>query len=121
MPFNLQRYVVVKVQVEGMHRWEACPFEEVKFLRNPHRHIFHITCKKAVEHNDRDIEIILLKRAVQNYLTTTRFDSGIGCLNFGNSSCEDIAEVLINEFNLTACQVLEDGENGAESFNLNNK
>jgi len=33
--------------------------------------------------------------------------------NFGNRSCEDIAEELIETFDLLNCEVLEDGENGA--------
>lgn len=103
---NLSRYVIVKLQFEGYHQWSDCPIEDVSFLRNLHRHIFHVTATKEVTHNDRDVEIIMLKRNILSYLSGQP-------INFGNNSCEDIAEILINKFDLISCEVLEDGENGA--------
>jgi hypothetical protein len=81
--------------------------EEVSFLKDKHRHIFHIKIKKQVTHNDRELEIILFKRNILEYLNST-FKN-----DFGEMSCEDIAENLINKFNLKSCEVLEDNENGA--------
>lgn len=71
--------------------------------------MFHIRCRKAVDHENRDIEIILLKREI-----TAKLRKGYGqpC-NFGAMSCETIARILVVEYNLTTCEVLEDGENGA--------
>ena len=42
--------VIVKLQIEGLHKWPAAKemFPEVDFLSVGHRHIFHITCKKKV-------------------------------------------------------------------------
>jgi len=57
---SLKKSVVVTLQVEGVHYWEDCPIPEVAFLKNLHRHIFHIKAMKTVQHNDRDIEIIML-------------------------------------------------------------
>lgn len=105
--------VVVKLQVEGLHRWEGCSIKKVIFLINEHRHVFHIVCKKQVSHNDRDIEIICLKRSIQKYLLEKYSEDGIVC-NFDTMSCEMIAEELLKEFGLTYCSVLEDNENGAE-------
>jgi hypothetical protein len=102
---GLKRSVIVTLQVEGFHHWPDAP-DDVAFLRYPHRHTFHIEACKAVEHNNRDIEIILMKRSIQRYLLSYNGD-------FGQLSCEDIAERLINEFGLLYCRVLEDGENGA--------
>ena len=51
--------IIVKLQKEGIHNWDKCPFDEVDYLQYPHRHIFHIVCKKKVTHEDRDIEIIM--------------------------------------------------------------
>ncbi len=101
------KLVVVTLDVEGIHAWPQCPFEEVKFLRDPHRHLFKIRCAKKVGHLDRDIEIIMLKRMILGYLNTKY--SG----QFGSMSCEMIADDLMTEFNLDSCVVLEDGENGA--------
>lgn len=101
--------IVVKLTFEGVHCWPKCNIKEVMFLRNPHRHIFFVKCKKEVNHNDRDIEIIQLKRQIEKYLSAFKKD-------FGSKSCEMIATLLVKEFNLNYCEVLEDNENGAEVF-----
>lgn len=103
---NLRKEIVIKLQVEGIHKWGTCNLPEVSFLAYPHRHIFHITITKEVEHNDRDIEIIMFKRNVLKYL-------GKQPVMFDNKSCESIAEELLLEFNATSVVVLEDNENGA--------
>jgi len=105
--------IIVRLQVEGLHQWKGCDIEDVMFLAEPHRHIFHIECRKKVSHNDRDIEIICFKRSIQRYLAETYAKGGIVC-NFGGMSCEMIAMELTKKFNLTYCSVLEDNENGAE-------
>ena len=102
----MKKQIVVKLQVEGLHQWKGCPIEEVSFLRDRHRHMFHIEVRKRVTHNDRDIEIIMLKREILKYL-------GKQPIEFGNQSCEMIAEDLYKEFNCTYVSVLEDNENGA--------
>lgn len=104
---GLVRFIVVKLEVEATHNWPACPLREVIFLRSEHRHIFKIECKKRVNHNEREIEIILFKRRIARFLST--FEG-----RFGSRSCEGIAEMLLCEFGLASCTVLEDGENGAE-------
>ena len=102
--------VVVTLSVEGIHSWADCPIEEVNFLRSPHRHQFVIKAKKYARHEDRDFEIIVLKRQMLAYLAS---HFGTPCL-FGNWSCEMIAGHLCDHFGLCSCEVLEDGENGAE-------
>lgn len=113
--------VFCTLQVEGTHNWPGCPFDEVAYLRDPHRHMFHIKAYKLVTHSDRDVEFIMLKRKIQNYIfghywayhvdkedrITTRI------CEFGAKSCEMLAEELINKFDLSRCEVNEDGENGA--------
>lgn len=100
--------IIVKLIYAGLHCWKDCPLDEVSYLRNLHRHNFYITCKKSVTHDDRDIEIIMFKHKINNYLEEKY--SG----NFGTMSCEMIAKDLVNKFKLSYCEVLEDNENGAE-------
>lgn len=102
--------IVVSLQIEGLHNWPECPIPEVEFLKDLHRHVFHIRAKKLVSHNDRDVEIIMLKRDILQYFAACH---GTPC-NFGRMSCEDIAEQLMITFSLSSCRVLEDNENGAE-------
>jgi hypothetical protein len=105
--------VFCTLQLEGIHNWPGCPFPEVDYLRDPHRHVFHIKAHKIVTHNDRDVEFIILKHAVQQHLLDQYWDEKYKCLMFGARSCEMIAEELISKFDLSKCEVSEDGENGA--------
>lgn len=111
--------VVVSLQVEGVHCWADCPIEDVLFLRDPHRHMFHIKATKVVSHDDRDVEIIMLKRAMKHNLLVLYSDKTKAALSieeplfFGTMSCEMIARHLLEKFELSSCEVLEDGENGA--------
>jgi hypothetical protein len=101
--------IIVKLQIEGIHRWKDCPIEEVSYLRNLHRHTFGIACKKTVTHSDRDTEFIQFKHQIKNYLQKY-YDSNYDLYNFDGMSCEMIATELLQKFNLTECSVDEDGE-----------
>jgi hypothetical protein len=104
----METNIIVKLNFAALHNWPDCNIKEVDYLKYPHRHTFFITCKKAVSHNDRDIEIIMLKNSISNHLYKN-YAKG-----FGSMSCEMIAEMLLKAFDLNYCQVLEDNENGAE-------
>jgi hypothetical protein len=106
-----RKEIVINLQVEGVHRWEDCDIEEVYFLRDYHRHIFHIEVRKEVSHNDREIEIIMLKRDIIFHLNLNWGYNG--SLFFDNMSCEDIAEWIYKRFECSYVKVLEDNENGA--------
>lgn len=108
--------IVVRLQIEGLHCWPAAKevFPEVGFLSDPHRHIFFIELKKQVYHDDRDIEFIMFKRDVQDYLYKKYYDNDKRCYYFSNMSCEMIAKELLREFSCDFVSVFEDNENGAE-------
>jgi hypothetical protein len=108
--------VIVKLQVDGLHCWPAAKdlFPEVAFLSDLHRHMFHITLKKAVYHDDRDIEFIMFKRDVIEYLHDKYYNTSDRSHVFGAMSCEMIARELLEHFECTYVSVFEDDENGAE-------
>ena len=110
--------IIVKLQVEGIHWWTDAKnvFPEVGFLSDAHRHIFHITCKKRVNHDDRDVEFIMFKRDIQDYLHNKYYMEKIRIHQFGHQSCEMIARELYEKFDLEYCSVFEDNENGAEIY-----
>lgn len=108
-----QAYVYCSLQVEGTHCWPSCPFDEVAYLRDPHRHVFHIKAYKHVTHDDRDVEFIMLKHQIQNSLRLGYWNEDQKLHVFGAKSCEMIAKELIFNFHLHMCEVNEDGENGA--------
>ena len=112
--------VYCTLQIEGVHNWPECPFDEVGYLRDPHRHIFHIKAYKLVEHSDRDVEFIMLKHRIESYLHQNYYAPSASMMGvggpwheFGARSCEMIAHELIEQFDLSRCEVSEDNENGA--------
>lgn len=105
--------VYCTLQVEGTHNWPNCPYDEVDYLRVPHRHMFHVKAFKEVFHDDRDQEFIMLKHAVQEHLGSKYYNVDKCLCVFGARSCEMIARELVEAFGLSRCEVSEDDENGA--------
>lgn len=105
--------VVVKLQIPGIHQWSECPFKDVDFLNHPHRHLFHIVCKRAVTHDNRDVEVIRFKQEITDWINDAFPFNGVA-YSLGETSCEMLCRTLADKFNLCYCSVLEDGENGAE-------
>lgn len=129
------RAIIVKFQAEGIHCFPEAP-NEVAYLRQPHRHMFHFEVTLEVFHNDREIEFILLKNELQwemkQYLNTQRRlwehpRQGEESV-LPRFSCEDLAEYLAKYINRMypakfpngkrrkragAIEVYEDDENGA--------
>lgn len=102
---GLEISIVINFKFEGIHRWEACPYEDVSFLKNQHRHIFYVKVIKNVSHENRDIEIIKFKRELESAYS--------GIVDLGNKSCEMVAIEILTRYHCKEVEVLEDGENGA--------
>ena len=105
--------IIARLQIEGIHRWQNCPIEEVSYLRDYHRHVFHIIGKAYVKHSDRDIEFIQLTHEIRRYLLSKYYTQKYSCCFFDNNSCEMLAHELSHQFDLYECEVNEDGESGA--------
>jgi hypothetical protein len=102
-------YIVIQTQFEALHCWPECDIEGVEFLKNTHRHIFHVKMKWRVSHTDRNIEFIQKKREVNLFL------SSFNGQDLGRKSCEDIALILSDQFkDCVFISVFEDAENGVE-------
>lgn len=105
--------VIVKAQFEAIHKWENA-HGEVAFLADYHRHVFHVTLEVEVRHDDREIEFILLKRALEKYLNHIPKKSTL--------SCEMMAKGVLQWVSATygartcSCSIFEDGENGAKVY-----
>lgn len=95
------------IRFEGFHRWPNAP-DEVAFLRDRHRHIFHVRAEVEVHHDDRDVEFILLGRRVLAEVKSITEAEDVSCW-----SCERWAREFLDRLNLVKCEVSEDGENGA--------
>lgn len=104
--------VFVTTEFEGFHHWPEAP-EQVRFLRNVHRHLFKVAVFVDVSHDDRHVEFILLKRTLEDLIAET---------NAGDTktwSCEQWARWIATRLPIVAgvdvvqVEVSEDGENGA--------
>ena len=107
-------FIWVTLQKEGIHKYKDAP-DEVSFLRNKHRHIFHFKVHLEIFHDERDVEFIMFKRDIQRYLDSMGKD-------FNNKSCEMLADDIFNYFKsfnkyegrTLVVNVSEDNENGIE-------
>jgi len=111
----MKTYIIVRLQVDGIHCWPAAKevFPEVAFLSDPHRHVFHIEAKKEVFHDDRDVEFVMFKRDILDYLRAFYYRSQKRAHDFGAMSCEKIAKDIQKQFDCKSVTVWEDLENGA--------
>lgn len=115
-------FIVVKTQFQGIHRYTGAP-DEVAFLRQPHRHMFYVELEMQVFNNDRELEFLLVKKSLDNFIKLN-----YGMIDLGNKSCEMIAEEIQKwakkyyyldahqypnvSFRKVNVKVFEDNENG---------
>ena len=114
MPTN----VIAKIECDGLHNWPDAQsvFPEVGFLASMHRHKWYITAKKAVNHDDRDVEFIMFGRDIKYYLMHQYYSPKSRTHEFGAKSCEMLAKEIMKEFGCCYVSVFEDDENGAEVY-----
>ena len=109
-------YIWVTARKEMLHYYPDAP-KQVEYLRNPHRHIFHIKFYIEIFSDDREIEFIMFKHEVEDLLK----DEDIKTM-----SCEMLANHLHVMMDIKyknrkmKIEVSEDGENGA-SMEYDNK
>lgn len=120
----MRKSITSRCQIPGFHQWREAP-DAYSYLKNIHRHIFHFDVEIFVDES-REIEFInfkhfLIKTIKEIYQDKEPLFDLEGSVNFGNSSCEDIAENLFNflienNTDVKEISVSEDGENGATVY-----
>ena len=109
----MKTYMILNMIFEGIHRYVDAP-EEVKFLRNYHRHLFHVTIKIQLFKGDRELEFFVVQRALRP-LIKLWFATH---MNYNDTSCETAAKTIHYIVQMqyanraVSVQVMEDGENG---------
>jgi hypothetical protein len=83
--------IEVREIVLGVHNWSNCPHKEVDFLTYPHHHDFVIRVSCEVDHNDRDVEFIMLRIWVKKFIKN-RYNIKDEIVYFGSRSCEMISD-----------------------------
>lgn len=105
----MKRFIITHNELVGFHRYPNAP-EFCSYLSARHRHVFVIECQFKVSHNERELEINEMQEQIKKRLV---LDFGQPC-EFGDMSCESIAEHIMNCFdNCCKVTVLEDGYGGA--------
>lgn len=105
----MTRTIITHNEIIGFHCYPQAP-EWCSYLKNKHRHVFVIECHFTVSHNEREIEINEQQKQISQIFLNA---FGSPC-EFGDMSCESIAEWILNAFvNATEVKVLEDGYGGA--------
>lgn len=117
---ELSNKIFVRFQREGIHCYPQAAtdpklatgdWDDVSFLSNPHRHMFHFEVEIQVYHNDREVEFIQFKRWLERLYTSNT-------LKLDFMSCEMIADNLADKISekypgrMFHIQVSEDKENG---------
>lgn len=112
--WTTKTWIHVKTLFEGFHHWKDAP-DEVAFLKNLHRHLFHVKASITVGHDDRELEFFMVKRVMDEYLDFMLKEKKniVG-------SCEMVATDLIYYLRIKygddrdyRVEVSEDGENSA--------
>jgi hypothetical protein len=109
---NKGTYVYCQTRFIGFHCWEDAP-PQVGYLRAVHRHEFHVKLTVKVDHDNRDVEFITMRKQLDKYLNHPHPSWQL------TISCEMIAqmiEVHMREqyrYEVASVEVSEDGENGA--------
>ena len=108
------KLIIVRGQYEFIHRYVGAP-REVMYLRNQHRHMFNYEVELEVYHDDRELEFIMVKHEIEDYLS--RRESNWT----DETSCEQMAEFIglclqakYGFERSLSVSVFEDNENGAK-------
>lgn len=104
------RQIIIRTQFVGFHRYLNAP-EEVKFLREFHRHIFYVEAVFDVEFANRELEFFIEKKKINNALKRYRD-------KYFEESCEQVAEWLCSKIGASEVSVFEDDENGGKFLNI---
>ena len=109
---KIKTYVYCKTRFQGLHCWPEAP-HSVDYLRNLHRHEFHVMVKCIVT-KDRGIEFITLKEKVDEYIPklAKSWPVSISCEMMAKS-IGDSFKYSADDYPVVSVEVSEDGENGA--------
>ena len=111
----MKTFVWATTQIESWHRWVDAP-EQYAYLRNSHRHMFHVKVELSVDGLDREVEFIDLKHRVgkwcEDLQSTSEFASGTSCEHMARYVLDAVDEYYGPDRGIIVT-VSEDGENGA--------
>ena len=111
MPSSPIILIEIRFNLPGLHNFNRAA-GITGYLSNQHRHTFNFVIKKVVNHTDRDVEFIAFSAEIKDYLQDSFVLLPDKSYNFEDKSCEDLALLLFEKFDLFSCWVYEDNEYG---------
>jgi hypothetical protein len=115
---GMTKSIIVKTQFAGVHNWPEAP-DVVKFLREPHRHIFKIKVIIPIN-KDRELEFFMVKKIIDEFISNKFWWAYGEIAELKSTSCEELAEKIGRwlieqcDFPRVSVIVMEDGENGSK-------
>lgn len=106
---NKTTTIIIKTQFEGVHQYIDAP-DAVAMLRSIHRHLFYVKVELAVCSDDRELEFLLVKRTLNEFLSSKPFTIAASCEQMADAICKFLTTKYGNR-NIKCC-VYEDNENG---------
>lgn len=107
----MRRFAAVRFRVPGFHSWPDAP-EERAYLRERHRHLFHVSVQVEVDHASREIEF-------HDLLDFCKMAWPMAEDGSNDWSCETMGELMMGGLRrkypgrCVVVEVWEDGECGA--------
>ena len=109
---EIRTSIFCRTTFEAFHRWPDAP-PEVEFLRDRHRHLFHVELRIEVTHDDREVEFLLLQNALKEWIQETLANEDTSTWSC-ESWCRATMQVAwFDSYFASYVSVSEDGENGA--------
>lgn len=109
----MKRFIKVRTAFEGFHYWKDAPIE-VGFLRNLHRHVFHVEARIVVKHDNRALEFFIVQHFLEDIIKK-KWPTG----ELKEMSCEMVAyeiyKAIAMQYKIRSgitVYVSEDDENG---------
>lgn len=89
---GIKQWIEVDTQFEVLHYWAECPYEDVSFLRNIHRH--KVFVKVRIDTTaDREIEFFRFKQVVDAAIDDLYGSEKLK--NIGSKSMEAVAKSIL--------------------------
>jgi 6-pyruvoyl-tetrahydropterin synthase len=89
----IKQYIEIKTDFEALHNWPECPYDDVFFLKNLHRHKIYIKVKIETT-KDRQIEFFKFKYYIDDLIEKLFGNDRLK--NIGRKSMEEICTLILN-------------------------
>ncbi|MBU2072752.1 MAG: hypothetical protein KKA68_21165 [Gammaproteobacteria bacterium] len=111
--------ILVRWQVEGVHRWVGCNIDKVSYLKDYHRHVFYFEARISVDELDRELEFISIQHQLVRFANSMLEDPvDVSCEMLADATVDYLCKEYGSHRSYTVT-VLEDNENGGiVSWNL---